>query len=171
MRLSLLFLCVLMGCGLNQKQHNSQFNSEEYFIKQAEQLTANGFKLEQVLYYANKTDTVVKDSVNWQKILAAFIELNPSKPQFTGRFNEVKSTGSTTYIAKENNLRVKKYQIEYSDKQEVDRIQIWVQEKNNLYGIEQYYYFKPDSGFVISGNQQVRVLPDAAYKVEARFIK
>ena len=148
------------------------FNSENYFSAEASRLAAKLKTVTKVVGRNSEMDSGVVTITDWKKELEPFSQCNISKPTFRNSYRVDSVSGSNTrhitYTAMEPRLVVRMLEINFSGDQ-VAAVHMVTAEENQLYSATRNLHYVPDSGYRISGKQEMAMGKKTDYFVEASW--
>lgn len=160
--LSVICICFLISC-TEQITEKKFFDVPDYMEKQIKLIRNNTSTIAKLAVYNGDTSLHklnVRD-VNWEKEFAIFLETDINKPIYYANMTIISddSNHKTTYLAKSNQLKIQKVQVEYyPNKRSMVKIEI---NKNNLISVTKIQaLYISDSLYTISGEQQIKNLGD-----------
>ncbi|MFN4083620.1 MAG: hypothetical protein ACK4K9_08320 [Bacteroidia bacterium] len=170
MRIIAVFLIISFSCNNGKPVTNNNFDTKTYFENEIKQLLTQDFGLLKTLTYNNNKDETNLSNPDWYKELAPFLEIDLTKPAYTGRFNIEKNNNSLIYTAKDKTTDIKKVTLNFNENGEVHAIEILISEINNLYNSHKRLFYQSKIIFEIEGMQKVKLLEEAKYQVKGLIV-
>ena len=174
--LSFLFLVsVVSSCSPTSKEVVviKYFDVPSFFEKEVGMLTSKNVEVSKVLSTDGETSslTIIPD---WNKELAVFSSINLNKSSYIGKYkvDTIQHNDGilVNYNAIEKGLPVKNLSYALSDEQ-VSWIEVNKVDKSMILSSELHLRYVPDSGYTVSGSQQIGSLKPNEYSVSAIFAK
>jgi len=132
---------------------NDYFDLEEYFVKEAESLRQSNAKISKTLLKNGIAETLVFDSINWDKELKPFMNSNLNKPAFRHAYTIDTflhhSAAKIIYTAKDPLLTTKSILISYFN-EKIDSLMIINQTSNVYYTAEETLIYLPGKHYLIT---------------------
>jgi hypothetical protein len=170
----LLFFVIFISCSDNEKvKINKYFDLEGYFKKEAVQFQEENFKLEKTLVQDDYAETVIIDSVDWNKMLSPFMSCDINKLAWINSY-KVDSTLSgdsisVSYSCKEEKLPIQKIILLIVND---DVVEVGIEkERSNFYYSSKEFYNYHHNGFVIHSQQKVTLMDEEKYKITGTFVR
>jgi hypothetical protein len=167
-----LFLSFSCSDPSGNKQEANIFNSEEYFSGEASRLASQVKMVTKVVGRNSEKDSGRVAVTDWKKELEPFSQCNISKPTFRNSYSVDSVSGSNTrritYTALEPQLVIRSLEVNYAGDQIVN-MQMVTAETNQLYTATRLLRYIPDSGYRISGRQEMTMGEKSDYFVEASW--
>ncbi len=176
MRIALfLLLLVLFSCNTKIKTSSDFFDTTAFFNKEIKLLNKQKTGVIKRFTFINKNDSIlVLDTVNWQRELQVFNDLDLAKPSNQNAFNvskvEIDNYTETSYTAIDKSQELQSVIITTDAKQNVKIIEALLTKNNTLYNATKHLRFVTDSGYSVIGNQQLKLGNNNTYQVDATFI-
>ncbi len=175
--LSLFIIILIFSC--NGKTENSTsevktyFDLKEYFVQQAKTLQANTAYLQKKITKDGKVEQKIFNQVDWQKELKPFSDCDINKPAWINSYlmDTVFSNYNTIlkYSARETSLPIQQLIVVFEN-DKLRQLTINKQSANSYYTAKNDYVFVPDSGFTITGSQEVMLAQKTNYSITAKFM-
>ena len=173
-----LFLMILftVSCANdNVALPHNYFSLTTYFKKQMKKLQEEKMKLNKVISRNNETQTKTFIDVDWEKELTPFLECDINKPAWIQSYQTdtlISSLGliKINYTAREDHLPVRSIVLSFNATNELMDITIYKKRHNFYYQSDIVYTYNAKKGFIISGQQHVRLLDQTVYHIEGNFI-
>lgn len=129
------------------------------------QLKKENTQLVKYITKDNQTDTLIVDSINWEKELAMFIKYDLSEKK--KKLYEIEEVGcEKIYKPKDDKQQLKKLKINKCDN--LSSITMDIVKNSKLYTYL-YHLELNNSGFLITSKQQVEFIFDTDYRIEGKF--
>ncbi len=174
-----LFLFSFLACssGKIKSNGNDYFDTKSFFDDQIKSLHAQHVVLEKQLMFNGKNETVISDSINWEKELNAFLSIDLLKPSYVGRFSKDSITVDEnfyliTYECDDKRTDLKKAELNFDmNTKKLRSIIFLMRNKNAIFESEKQLIYFTDSAYIISGMQNIKLVEGAKYLVKGRFLK
>jgi hypothetical protein len=169
----ILLACFSVSCSNTQKASDEKvyFDIRSFFESEARRLQLNSPHVEKTVTQNNQSEAQKVTIHDWKAELDLFIESDINKPSWKKSYSIHKNNNSIEYISNDGKLKTQRISIKKSHSGKVISILIKNQTKNSLYTtIEELSYF-PDSAYIISKKQNVRLLGSNSFRVSGFFLK
>ena len=148
------------------------FDIPAFFKEQAERLDASKPQITKVLQTNGEEETLNSKPASWKEELSIFSSINLNKSSYIGKYL-VDSTfeGKSViieYTTNDKKLPVKNCKFKKTEER-LDWIEIKKLEHSLVLNSELFWRFIPDSGYFVSGSQQIAKLDPSIYKVSVIF--
>lgn len=168
------FVLLVYSCAEppNEIKSVKYFDIPAFFNEQAEILDASKPEITKVLYTNGKEETLRSKPDSWKDELSIFSGINLNKSSYIGKY-QVDSTVIDNYVVVhyttgDKKLPVKSCTFKKTDA-EIDWIEIKKEDRSLALNSELFWRFVPDSGYFVSGSQQIAKLNPSIYKVSVIF--
>ena len=176
--LALLLILFFSSCdnqtGKSKEEVKTYFDIKNYFLQQAKLLSDGNVYLKKKIIKDGKTEEKLFSIVDWQKELKPFSDCNINKPAWAHSYvaDTLFSEGklSVKYITRDITLPIKEIKLNFENNRLV-RMFIHKQTSNSYYTAKNDYVFETDSGFVITGLQEVMLADKTIYSIAAKFVR
>lgn len=153
---------------------NLYFDTKTFFEEQIAQLSQRQVHLVKELLFNGKKELFSSDSIDWKKELEAFVSVDLLKSAYRGRFikdsiNLNQGEYVIIYKAIDKNVDLRSVKIYFDRSKAVRSIEYDMGKNNTIYESKKRLYFSVDSGYAISGKQNVKLTEGVIYHVNARF--
>lgn len=176
MRIALIFfLLLIFACSIKTTSTSDFFDTKSFFNHEIELLTKQKSGVSKRFVFINNNDSIILlDSVNWQRELQVFIDLDLAKPSNQSAFivsnTEANGLIEKSYKAIDSAQELQTVIITTDNKQNVKIIEALLTKNNSLYKASKHLRYVTDSGYSINGNQQLKLGNNNTYQVAATFI-
>jgi hypothetical protein len=171
----IILLFFFLSCAPDRplSNENHYFDTKTFFEGQIAQLSQRQVHLVKELLFNGKKELFSSDSINWKKELEAFVSVDLLKLSYRGRFNKdsinLNQEGYVIiYNANDKNVDLKSVKIYFDRSKAVRSIEYDMGKNNTIYESGKRLYFSVDSGYSISGRQNVKLTQGVIYQVNAR---
>lgn len=178
----LLLLGWLSSCGVTEEQdfNTGYYPLRSFMLDEVQRHTTEQTQMEKAVYmdqtWEEKT-VQPADSAAWHTELAAFMEANINLPANQGLYKvdtlfvDTDSLTRITYLATKKDLRTRYLYVYLKPgSTRPDLIEAHLEQENILYSSVQDLVYVPDSGYSITGYQDVLILGLDSFAVNATFI-
>lgn len=170
----ILLMLFTISCAENKRMKNDYFDSRRFFESEIQRLQASKEGLRKSLVFGDKEQFIeVRDTVNWPLELRSFAEIDLAADAFTGLFSvDTVKHGEDMqvhYLSKDSKEEIKEITIVYK-RSEIEKVTFILSGENSLYNNRKVLRYNRDSGYAISGEQQVNYLAKTTYLVGASWI-
>lgn len=172
---SLFLVSVVSSCSPTSKEIVviKYFDVPGFFKKEVEMLTSKSTEVYKVLSTDGQTSSLTIIP-NWEKELAVFSSINLNKSSYIGKYqvDTIERNGSilVNYNALEKGLPVKNLSYSLFNEQ-ISWVAVNKVDKSMILSTELHLRYVPDSGYTVSGSQQIGSLQPNEYSVSAIFAK
>lgn len=150
------------------------FDNPSYFEKEIQRLKDEGYGITKTLYTDGKSTQFAVDTPRWEKELALMRSLTINKASYLGSFDmDTVADGNMMIITHSQTLKripVKYFELGYNNNS-LKYITARSEDRTPLLNTTNYWRFVPDSGYVISGSQEIAGIKKNDYTVTALFRK
>lgn len=173
-----LFCCLLCGCsspgertvGPGEKKF---FDVEAYFHSEIERLNKSDLHLKKEVTLNGAMETKAVEKVDFAAELKLFLETDINQVALLDKYRSdsiVAANGleQLTHIALDSSLRVRKIMIHY-DRGEVDRLDVYKQQKSFVGSSQQHLHYEPGEGYAITSLQKTLLTKAQELKIETFF--
>lgn len=179
----LLFLVALASCGaMEQKEFNTGYYPlRSFMLEEVQRHSYNNTQMDKAVYLEGQWEEQTvqpADSAAWQTELAAFMEANINLPANQGLYKvdtlfvDTDSLTRITYLATKKDLRTRYLYVYLKPgTTRPELIEAHLEQENILYSSVQDLVYMPDSGYSITGYQDVLILGLDSFAVKANFIR
>jgi hypothetical protein len=176
-----ILFCLILVSTLNSCSSSSKeivaikyFDVPDFFDKEVGTLSSKNAQVSKVLSSNGETSTLVINPKSWKKELSVFSSIDLNKSSYIGKY-QVDTIASDrrlniTYIALDDNVPVQDLSYAVSDKQ-VLWIEVNKEDKSMILSTDLHLRYVPDSGYSVSGYQQIGALDPNEYSVSAEFVQ
>ena len=176
------WLALGTSCGqLKQQEFNTGYYPlRQTMLQEVQRHTRENTKMEKAVYMDGKWETRTEqplDSTIWHTELAAFMEANINLPANQGLYKvdtlfvETDSLNRITYLATKSGLRTRYLYIYQKPGTKIPAlIEARLEQQNVLFSSVQELVYIPDSGYSITGYQDVFILGLDSFAVQTTFI-
>lgn len=168
------FLFGLVACNNMQPVQHRYWDSREYFELETTRLKQQRTKLHKGLRFDGNYEQTQNDSPNWKHELDPFITIDLCKPGYSGRFTVdtlLLSDGeyNIEYNAKDTQTDLRSCSIT-SKQGKITSVKAEFGSKNTLYQSNKRYTYNSDSGYSISGYQNITLGRPVHYTIRGIFV-
>ncbi len=172
----LLWLMLFSSCEENviPPQHKLQyFDLTGFMTGEIARLNKQKAPIRKLVFLNGMTEEKQMDTTQWEAELSSFINADINKKSFLGKYaidtfvNDAQK--SIHYVALDNNLRTRWMEIHFNEDQSPALIKALQFSANTLYTTRQQLTYQPDSGFQISGSQNIRFLEPDSFFISVKF--
>lgn len=165
----------LVSCQNIPNNNVTLFDTKQFFEHEITLLTEQKAGIKQVLTYQQKQDSfIINDTVNWEKELQIFADLDLAKPSNKSAFKvdtiNTNNLFMVSYTSTDDKQSLKKVVVTTDEKQNVKAIDAWMGKSNSLYQSQTILRYVPDSGFSVKGIQDVEIGNDTEYNIQTLFV-
>lgn len=172
--LLLISVSVFYSCSTDSREIDvvQYFDVPNFFQKEIELLESRKARVIKVLSTGGESSTITS-SPNWKKELDIFHSINLNKSAYIGKYlidTSLMNEGFlVSYNAIEEGLPIRKLSY-YTSNEQVKEIEVNKVDKSLVLSSELNLRYVPDSGYSVSGVQQIGNLQKSEYKVSAIFV-
>jgi hypothetical protein len=165
----LLFICSCKPAATEQQNTNSEyFDIKGYFDKEIARLSKLQPTIKKTVAVNNELETKALKIKDWKQELTAFSEAEINRASWKGLFAVSKTDSVQRYLSNNEKVPVKEITIS-SNKGEIKKILVVIQNKNILYTSLDSLTYCIDSLYQVKKQQNIRFLSDKNYLIEGRF--
>lgn len=173
-KLLVLLVVFSASCTENKRTRNNYFDSRKFFEEEVQRLRSAKRGVQKGLWFDGKEQFIeIKDTVNWEGELRPFTAIDLAADAFSGAFNvDTVSDGKHSiiqYLANDSKEEIKSIKLVYTQSR-LTVVTFMLTGENSLYTSSKMLRYIPDSGYVISGEQQVNYLTKTNYQAGAKWI-
>jgi len=165
-------LIVLLGIASCKRDSNADtgkfFDIKGYFKADSARLTKENPQITKTVTHNKIPETQKVHISNWGTELSLFIESDINKPAWRNSYDVSTAENIISYTAKDSTLKTQRIVIKMENNK-VKWITIFNQTKNILYRNSEKLTYIPDSIYVISKKQSIRVLGTDTYRISGLF--
>jgi hypothetical protein len=165
---------MLGSCGPDKTVESfKNWDSHSYFQSETERLQREHKGLQKDLFFDKQHQTTQQPNPDWLKELEPFMSIDLQKPAYQKRFNiDTLNTGeqdyAITYLANDSQIDLRSCTIQYHNQQVVN-VRIEFGQRNSIYKSSRILEYHTDSGYTISGDQDITMGDPVNYRIKGKF--
>ncbi len=168
-----LFILLLSSCAQKPEQSVSNalyFDIDGYFNSEIKRLSKVNPKISKTVFVKNEGEHKVIQIRDWKAELAVFKEADINKSSWSGEFNVKHQANLTSYTTANANIATKKVVIERTN-EKISAVKIFKATDNYLYTSADTLFYYPDSLYLITSYQKVKLLSAKNYSATGVIVK
>jgi len=149
------------------------FSFIKYFNNQAKELADHQTKMKKKIQKSGKTEEQLLQQPDWERELKIFMDADLNKKAWAGLYRidtmETDSGITAVYLATDSAVQIKRAAVLSSGNQ-VQSIEINGRFTNFYYESAWNLYYRPDSGYHITGDQAILFGKRNSYEIDVQFV-
>lgn len=156
-------------------QQSPYIDTRAFFEEQISTLKQQQVAVEKHLAFGNRQEQLVNKAVDWDKELSSFKEIDMRKPSYNGRYTidtiSNKDTGyKIRYRSADPKTDLREVIVGCADGR-IQSVMAFYNKANSLYLAGKTLVYCADSGYSVTGSQEVKLGNAIDYSAGGRFIK
>ena len=169
---------VFFSCAQKQEEQRASLLSD-FWKKEIARLNKEKPTITKISTVNGKTDTIVTDSIDWEKELQIFVK-NDMRETDLAMYNadtvsindlKLKPIKGIVYAAKNDIQEIRNMSLYFDESQKIDWVEMVIKNNQELYSSYKRLIYVSQNSFQIEGSQDVKFLNGINYKVQVKFNK
>jgi hypothetical protein len=174
--LAMALALVFFSCNQKQEEQKASLLSD-FWKKEIARLNKEKPMITKISTVNGKTDTIVTDSIDWEKELQIFVKNDLRESDLamytadTVSINDLKlkPIKGIVYTARNDIQELRNMSLCYDESQKIDWVEIVIKNNQDLYASYKRLIYVRQNSFQLEGSQDVKFLHGINYKVQVKF--